>query len=77
MAGHMLEASIEVRVLAMRQDVMRSIMEKVLAKPPKPRCQCRTFEKHRNVVEALQSLPDEYLSHLSKLESVTFSLFTK
>ena len=57
-------------------------VEKVLLKPGWPALRQVSFEisiacclSSRNVelLEALQSLPDKYMSHLSKLESVAFS----
>jgi len=88
MAGHnMLEAlSFEVRVDEKdTEDFIGSIIkrvEKALVRPGWPALRQvslklsirrRRWESSRGLSEALQSLPDKYLSHLPKLESVAFS----
>jgi hypothetical protein len=88
MTGHnMLEALfLEVRVGGYRTEVfVGSIIqnvEKVLVKPGwsalrqvsfKIRCMDTTREQGVELYEALQSLPDKYLTHLSNLESVAFN----
>jgi hypothetical protein len=87
MAGHnVLESlSCEVRVdhPSDTKDVIGSIiqnMEKVLVKPGwsslrqvSLEVSCRAMTESVYSAKALQSLPDEYLSHLSKLEFVAFN----
>jgi hypothetical protein len=85
LAGHnMLEAfSFEVRVneLDTADHIGPTIqkVEKVLVKPGWSalrqvsfKVSITHFEGARSLIEELQSLPDKYLCHLSKLESVTF-----
>jgi hypothetical protein len=86
MAGHnMLETlSLEVEMdIAVTEDFIGSIIqkvEKVLVKPGWSALRQVSFklslknwvDNSANLCEALQSLPDKYLSHLSKLESVAF-----
>ena len=83
-AGHnMLEAlSFEVGIVfSVTVDFVGSIMQKVenvLVKPGWSTLSQVSFKllltyDSRDLCEPLQSLPDKYLSHLSKLESVTFN----
>ena len=86
LAGHnMLEAlSFEIRVNGDKtEDLLGSIMqrvEKVLVKPGWSALKQVSFkvsikpgENSAKLCEALQSLPDKYLSHLSKLEFIAFN----
>ena len=84
MAGHnMLEAlTFQIRVVERdTEEFIGSIIQKVenvLVKPGwsmlrQVSFELQIFTNRRKLCEALQSLPDKYLSHLSKLESVAFS----
>ena len=88
LAGHdMLETlSFEIEVFADYEETVDSIgsliqnVEKVLAKPGWSALRQIFFKvpitgclKRAELSEALQSLPDKYLSHLSKLDSIDFN----
>jgi len=87
MAGHNILEALSFEVLLDGHETEDSVgfevqrVEKVLVKPGWPALRQVSFKvsihlvfnKDRKLNEALKSLPDKYLSHLPKLESVAFN----